>query len=71
VKGYVSEPLTLGLCRADILFGRYTAGYTLAESFAAASPLVKWKDVVVGDPLCAPYVPERRPARGQNRPPPD
>jgi uncharacterized protein (TIGR03790 family) len=55
VKAYVSEPLTVSLCRTDILFDRYTAGYTLAESFAAASPLVKWKDVIVGDPLCAPY----------------
>jgi uncharacterized protein (TIGR03790 family) len=68
VKGYVSEPLTLSLCRADILFDRYTAGYTLAESFAAASPLVKWKDVVVGDPLCAPYAPAGRSTRRQERP---
>jgi uncharacterized protein (TIGR03790 family) len=60
VKGYVSEPLTTGLCRVDILFDRYAGGYTLGESFAAASPLVKWKDVVVGDPLCAPYAPRAR-----------
>ena len=70
VKGYVSEPLTVGLCRADILFDRYAAGYTLAESFAAASPLVKWKDVVVGDPLCAPYARGGRAARERDRPPP-
>ncbi len=55
VKGYVSEPLSLALCRADLLFERYVSGYTLAESFYAATPLVLWKDVVVGDPLCAPY----------------
>ena len=55
VKGYVSEPLTIALCPADLLFDRYTSGYTLAESFYMATPFLKWKDVVVGDPLCAPY----------------
>jgi uncharacterized protein (TIGR03790 family) len=55
VKGYVSEPYTVALCRAEILFDRYTSGYNLAESFYAATPLSKWKDIVVGDPLCRPY----------------
>lgn len=55
VKGYVSEPYTLALARVDILFDRYTSGLNLAESFYAASPMLKWKDVVIGDPLCAPY----------------
>lgn len=55
VKGYVSEPYTLALAHIDILFDRYTSGRNLAESFYAASPLLKWKDVVIGDPLCAPY----------------
>ena len=55
VKGYVSEPYTFALARPDILFDRYVAGYNLAESFYMASPVVKWKDLVVGDPLCNPY----------------
>ncbi|MEI8280843.1 MAG: TIGR03790 family protein [Armatimonadota bacterium] len=55
VKGYVSEPFTVALCRSEILFGRFYGGFNLAESFYAASPLVKWKDIVVGDPLCRPY----------------
>lgn len=55
VKGYVSEPFTVALCRPGILFDRYFNGFNLAESFYAASPLVKWKDIVVGDPLCRPY----------------
>lgn len=55
VKGYVSEPFTFALARPEILFDRYTAGYNLAESFAMASPVLKWKDLVIGDPLCAPY----------------
>ncbi|MDQ2985378.1 MAG: TIGR03790 family protein [Armatimonadota bacterium] len=55
VKGYVSEPYTFALCRVDVLFDRYTSGRNLAESFWSATPLLKWKDIVIGDPLCAPY----------------
>lgn len=55
VKGYVSEPFTLALADPDILYDRYARGFTLAESFYAASRMVLWKDIVVGDPLCAPY----------------
>lgn len=55
VKGYVNEPYTLALARPNILFDRYTRGYNLAESFAMASPLLKWRDIVFGDPLCRPY----------------
>ncbi|MEZ0324684.1 MAG: TIGR03790 family protein [Fimbriimonas sp.] len=54
-KGYVSEPFTIALARPEILFDRYTSGFNLAESSYMASPLVGWKDVVVGDPLCRPY----------------
>lgn len=55
VKGYVSEPYTFALARPQILFERYVSGFNLAESFYMASPVVKWKDVVIGDPLCQPY----------------
>lgn len=55
VKGYVSEPYTFALAKPDILFDRYTSGFTLAESFYAASLVIKWKDVVIGDPICRPY----------------
>lgn len=55
VKGYVSEPYTFALAQPDILFDRYTDGFNLAESFYAASLVCKWKDIVVGDPLCNPY----------------
>lgn len=37
------------------LLGKYTAGFSLAESFYAALPFVNWQNVVIGDPLCAPY----------------
>ncbi len=55
VKGYVSEPYTFALAKPDILFDRYTDGFNLAESFYMASLVLKWKDVVIGDPLCNPY----------------
>lgn len=55
IKGYVSEPYTFALARPDILFDRYTKGYNLAESFYMSSLVVKWKDIVIGDPLCRPY----------------
>lgn len=55
VKGYVSEPYTFALANPQVLFDRYTKGYNLAESFSMASLVVKWKDVVVGDPLCRPF----------------
>lgn len=55
VKGYVSEPYTVALAEPTILFDRYLRGATLAEAFYAASRMVQWKDLVVGDPLCAPY----------------
>lgn len=55
IKGYVAEPYTFALAQPDILFDRYTSGMNLAESFYAASQICKWKDLVVGDPLCNPY----------------
>ena len=54
-KGYVSEPGIMAMARADILFDRYTAGFNLAESFYSATWLIRCKELVVGDPLCAPY----------------
>jgi len=55
VKGYVSEPYLIAMAKPDLLFDRYTSGANLADSFYSASPAVHWKDIVVGDPLCAPY----------------
>ncbi len=55
VKGYVSEPYTVALANPEILFDHYVHGFNLAESFYAASLMVLWKDIVIGDPLCSPY----------------
>ena len=59
-KGYTDEPLLQAVASPSILWDRYTRGWTLAESFYAASRFVGWEDIVVGDPLCRPY-----PARGE------
>ena len=55
-KGYVDEPLLQANASPTIVMDRYTSGWTMAESFYAASHFVGWEDVVVGDPLCCPYV---------------
>lgn len=53
--GYVSEPYSFSLVVPDVLFDRYTRGFNLAESFYMAAPVIKWKEIFVGDPLCSPY----------------
>ena len=55
VKGYTDEPLLQAIASPSILFNRYTKGWTLAESFYAASRLVGWMDLVIGDPICRAY----------------
>ncbi len=55
-KGYTDEPLLQAIASPTIALDRYTSGYTMAESFYAASHFVGWEDVVIGDPLCSPYL---------------
>lgn len=55
-KGYTDEPLLQAVASPSVLFDRYlNRGWTLAESFYAASRFVAWEDVVIGDPLCCPW----------------
>jgi uncharacterized protein (TIGR03790 family) len=58
-KGYTDEPLVQAIASPSILFDRYTRGWTLAESFYAASALVDWEDIVIGDPLARAYPPPK------------
>ncbi len=55
VKGYTDEPLLQAIASPSIMFNRYTRGWTLAESFYAASRLVSWMDIIIGDPICRAY----------------
>jgi len=52
-KCYVSEPYLDAIASPTVLLETYTSGRNLAESFYAASRFIGWKDVVLGDPLCA------------------
>jgi hypothetical protein len=54
-KGYTDEPLLQAIAAPSILFDRFTQGWTLADSLYAASALVGWQDIVIGDPLCRAY----------------
>ena len=55
VKGYTNEPLLQAIASPSVALDRYLSGMTLAESFYAASRFVGWEDIVIGDPLAAPY----------------
>jgi hypothetical protein len=55
MKGYTDEPWLQACAQSSILYSRYTAGWTLAESYYAASNEVGWEDIVIGDPLCVAY----------------
>ena len=55
VSGHVAEPYLDGSARPQILFPGYVAGLNLAESFYLSIPYLSWQNVVIGDPLCAPF----------------
>jgi uncharacterized protein (TIGR03790 family) len=55
VEGDVDEPMFPGISSPSVALSRYFAGFTMAESFYAASRFVGWEEVMVGDPLCCPY----------------
>ena len=50
MKGYAAEPYMTAVAKPDILFDHYTDGFNLGDSYYAASEIIKWKDIVVGDP---------------------
>jgi uncharacterized protein (TIGR03790 family) len=63
VKGYTDEPLLQAIASPSVAMERYTSGFTLAESFYAASRFVGWEDIVIGDPLCRAPAWIRKPSR--------
>ena len=60
VKGYTDEPLLQAVASPSTSWIRYARGWTLAESFYAASRFMGWEDIVIGDPLCRPYQARRQ-----------
>ena len=55
VAGHVAEPYLDGSARPQVLFPAYVHGFNLAEAFYLSIPFISWQNVVVGDPLCAPF----------------
>jgi len=58
VHGAVAEPYAHTFPDTR-LFARYLSGLDLAESFHGSLPYLHWMNLVLGDPLCAPFA--RRP----------
>jgi hypothetical protein len=56
-KGYTDEPYATSMAHIDILVDRYTRGFTMAESFYAASRWAGWRQVIIGDPKMKLYMP--------------
>ncbi|MEQ1507023.1 MAG: hypothetical protein ABMB14_32650, partial [Myxococcota bacterium] len=54
VHGTVAEPLNNPFPTAGALV-LYTAGYTLGESYLYAEQFLYWQNLVLGDPLTAPF----------------
>lgn len=54
VHGTVSEPLNNSFPSREFLV-RYLDGATLAESFIGSLPFAYWLNLVLGDPMLAPY----------------
>lgn len=54
-NGHCFEPCLDAVSRPHILLDRYLRGWSLVESYYAANRFYSWMNVVVGDPLCAPW----------------
>ena len=56
ISAHVEEPFLEGTIRPNILFPAYLSGFNLIESYYLAMPYLSWQTVIVGDPLCAPFL---------------
>jgi uncharacterized protein (TIGR03790 family) len=56
ISANVAEPYLDAIVRPQVLFPAYLSGYTLAEAYYLAMPYLSWQTIVVGDPLCAPFL---------------
>jgi uncharacterized protein (TIGR03790 family) len=55
ISAHVSEPYLDGTVRPHLLFPAYLAGFNLAEAFYLSMPYLSWRNIIVGDPLVAPF----------------
>jgi Tfp pilus assembly protein PilF len=56
ISASVAEPYLDAIVRPQILFPAYLSGYTMAEAYYLAMPYLSWQTIIVGDPLCAPFL---------------
>jgi uncharacterized protein (TIGR03790 family) len=56
ISANVAEPYLDAIVRPQILFPAYLSGYTMAEAYYLAMPYLSWQTIIVGDPLCAPFL---------------
>jgi uncharacterized protein (TIGR03790 family) len=56
IAGNVAEPFLQGVIRPNVLFPAYLAGFNLAEAFYLSTPYLSWQTVIIGDPLCEPFM---------------
>lgn len=54
-NGHVYEPRLEAAARPHVVFPAYAAGLTAAEAMYLGTPYLSWMNVVLGDPLCAPF----------------
>src|SRR5258708_16931731 len=67
-SGHVYEPYLAFTPRPNILLPAYYRGRNLAESYYLAIPMLRWMNIVVGDPLCnlvKPYMAAPTPLRSR------
>ncbi|HEX5106430.1 MAG TPA: TIGR03790 family protein [Pirellulaceae bacterium] len=56
ISASVAEPYLDAIVRPQILFPAYLSGYTMAEAYYLAMPYLSWQTIIIGDPLCAPFL---------------
>ena len=65
VSGHVAEPYLDATVRPQILFPAYVSGLNLAEAYYLAMPYLSWQNIIIGDPLCAPFRSKNLPSEEQ------
>jgi hypothetical protein len=69
VVGPVDEPYVQSFPVPELFFGLLVDGYlTLAECYAASTPWLSWRMILIGDPLYRPFVKAASAASGASAP---
>jgi len=55
--GCVDEPFLQMTPNIGVFFARLAAGFNVGEAFLASTPTLSWQNIVIGDPLYRPFLP--------------